>query len=110
MNYNLFIFYQLTTNKEEPVLKSIQSLGNITRLGNGFWYVNGNTGAEEALKRISSWMTQQDSALVVDAANNEVFWYNLDDTRAQRIRQNWDMGLGVDQGNEEEEKEAPKAH
>jgi len=70
---NLFISYQLDEAEKnlEQVDKAIASLGNSTKLHNGCWYVN--------------------SPENVDASNNETTWFNLEDKRAQRVRQNWKM-------------------
>ena len=106
MNHNLFIYYNMVTAYEDAVIKAIQSLGNVTRLGNGFWYINASVNASEALKRVASRMTNKDSAIIIDSTNNQTLWFNLDEAQAQRIRQNWDMPLGQSpktaDGNEQE--------
>ncbi|NVJ62222.1 MAG: hypothetical protein HWE27_17680 [Gammaproteobacteria bacterium] len=96
MNINLFVYYQLSTSNERPFLNSIQKLGNVTRIGNGFWYVNSFKTASEALKILASWASEKDTIVVIDAASNECVWFNLDKTQAQRIRQNWNMPLAVE--------------
>lgn len=93
MGHNLFIFYQLNAANISDVERAVKSLGNTTPVFSGMWYVNASENAEEALKRISSWMTEKDHLLVVDSATNTALWYNLDETLAQRIRQNWHMDL-----------------
>ena len=104
MGHNLFIYYRLDqTNKQAKVDRAIASLGNSTDLFPGLWYVNGTEDAQEALKRISSWMTDRDRLVVVDAANDICLWFNLDEKRAQRIRQNWRMDLALKKEPESEE-------
>lgn len=101
MGHNLFINYQLNSqSKRADIERAITSLGNSTQLFSGLWYINATEDAQEALKRISSWMTEKDQLLVVDAATNQCLWFNLDEKLAQRIRQNWRMDISRD-------KEAP---
>jgi predicted proteasome-type protease len=114
MNFNLFIQYNILAANEKVLINSIQKLGNVTRIDNGFWYVNSTVDANEAIKRLASWVTDKDRVMVIDASNNQVFWYNLDDVKAQRIRQNWTMALGAQpntlSGNEAQEAEEETTH
>lgn len=93
MGHNLFIFYELNAANIADVERAVKSLGNSTPIFSGVWYVNGIENAEEAIKRISSWMTDKDHLLVVDSASDIALWYNLDEVTAQRIRQNWRMDI-----------------
>jgi hypothetical protein len=90
---NLFISYQLNESEKnlEQVDKAIESLGNSTKLHNNCWYVNSPENAADAIKRVSRFLTEEDTLVVSDASNNETTWFNLEDKRAQRVRQNWKM-------------------
>ena len=90
---NLFISYKLndTALNLEPVDKAIASLGNSTKLHDTCWYVNSQQTANDAIKRISKNLTEKDVLVVSDTSNNETTWFNLEDKRAQRVRQNWKL-------------------
>lgn len=90
---NLFISYELSDTEKnlEPVDKAIESLGNSTKLHSGCWYVNSPENVADAIKRISQFLTDEDTLIVSDSSNDETTWFNLEDNRAQRVRQNWKM-------------------
>lgn len=90
---NLFISYKLndTSLNLERLDKAIATLGNSTKLHDTCWYVNSPQTASEAIKRISPNLTDKDILIVSDTSNNESTWFNLEDKRAQRVRQNWKM-------------------
>lgn len=90
---NLFISYKLndTSLNLERLDKTIASLGNSTKLHDTCWYVNSPQNASEAMKHISQNLTDKDILIVSDTSNNESTWFNLEDKRAQRVRQNWKM-------------------
>lgn len=90
---NLFISYELSDAEKniESVDKAIESLGNSTKLHQTFWYVNSPENAEKAIKRISRFLSKDDKLVICDASNNETTWFNLDDKRSQRVRQNWKL-------------------
>ena len=90
---NLFISYALDNKEEniEHVDKAIESLGNSTKLHESCWYVNSPENADAAIKRISRFLTEKDTLIVSDTSNDETTWFNLEDKRAQRVRQNWNM-------------------
>jgi len=90
---NLFISYNIN-NKEvesETVDKAIEKLGNSTKIHSGFWYVNSEHSVDKAVKHVSHFLTDKDTLVIADTSNNESTWYNLEDSRAQRISQNWKM-------------------
>jgi hypothetical protein len=90
---NLFISYELNDSKEnlENIDKAIQALGNSTKLHNSCWYVNSPENAENAIKHISRFLTDQDVLIVSDTSNDETTWFNLEEKLEQRVRQNWKM-------------------
>ena len=75
----------------ETVDKAIESLGNSTKLHSNCWYVNSPENVGDAIKRISRFLTEEDTLVVSDTSNDETTWFNLEDKRAQRVRQNWKM-------------------
>lgn len=94
MSNNLFIIYRLDKKTDrDSIERAVHSLGNSTPIFSDAWYVNGIEDAEEAVKRISSWMTDKDHLLVIDSAKDVCLWFNLDEKVARRIQQNWRMDL-----------------
>ncbi len=90
---NLFISFELNDVEENiaPVEKAIESLGNSTKLHNSCWYVNSPENVDDAIKRISKFLKEKDTLIISDTSNDASTWFNLEEKRAQRIRQNWKM-------------------
>ena len=90
---NLFITYHLNSadDKNESVDKAIEQLGNSTKLHPGSWYVNSQHSADKAVKHIRQFLSEDDTLIIADTSNDESTWFNLEDSRAQRVRQNWEM-------------------
>jgi hypothetical protein len=93
MPNNLLISYEIDNDKEreDKVKKSVEMLGNSTPLFSGTWYVNSPHTVNEAVKHVSHFMTDQDKLVILNSSNDECVWYNLSNSQAQRIRQNWKM-------------------
>ncbi len=93
MPNNLLISYEIDSNqeREEKIQKSVEMLGNSTPLFNGTWYVNSQHSLKEAVNHVSHLMTDQDKLVIVDSSKNECVWYNLSESQARRIAQNWKM-------------------
>ena len=90
---NLFISYHLNAPEanQEKVDKAIEMLGNSTRLHPGCWYVNSQHSVDKAIKHMRQVLTEEDTLIIADTSNDESTWFNLEDKRAQRVRQNWKM-------------------
>jgi hypothetical protein len=93
MPNNFIISYEIDNDKEreEKIRKSVEMLGNSTPLFSGTWYVNSKHNLAEAVKHVSHLMTDQDKLIISDSSNNECMWYNLPESHARRIAQNWKM-------------------
>ncbi|EHR7860902.1 hypothetical protein ACWLRU_003050 [Vibrio parahaemolyticus] len=91
MGNNLFIMYDLNTPNQEytKVIDEIKSLGDWASVQRSTWYVNTAISASDAAQRISKVMDPTDTLLVVDALNNESYWYNLSDEVANHIKHFW---------------------
>lgn len=90
---NLFISFQLNNpdTNNDTIEQFVASLGNSTNLFSGCWYVNSPLSASDAIKKISRLLSKEDVLVIADTNNNEGTWFNLEEKRAQRIRQNWRM-------------------
>jgi len=93
MPNNLFFSVELSEpeDRQEKVNKAIQSLGNATPLTELSWYVNSPLSAQDAVKRISGLLTDSDVLVVADTTNDESVWFNLSESKARRVAQNWKM-------------------
>lgn len=93
MPNNLFITYEVAnhTESKERLDQAIQSFGNSTPLLSNAWYVNSPLSAEEAVRRLSNLLTEEDSLVIADTSNNESTWFNMPEKKARRIVQNWKM-------------------
>lgn len=96
MPNNLFITYEVaehtdSAERREQIEQVVQSFGNSTPLFGNSWYVNAPMSAEEAVRRLSRFLTEEDSVVIADTSNNESTWFNLPEKRARRIVQNWKM-------------------
>ncbi len=90
---NLFISFELNDIEDNitTVEKAIESLGNSTKLHNSCWYVNSPENVDDAIKRISKFLKKEDTLIISDTSNDASTWFNLEENRARRIRQNWEM-------------------
>ncbi|EIO3706680.1 TPA: hypothetical protein ACRZZH_005110 [Vibrio harveyi] len=93
MANNLFVSYDLISPNQDysKVIDKIKSLGDWASVQRSTWYVNTNTSAADAAQQIYSAMDPNDILLVVDAANNEAYWYNLSDEVANHIQNFWNQ-------------------
>lgn len=91
MANNLFISYDLYNPGQnyEKVAEAIKSLGTWAKVQKSFWYVKSNYTASKAAEIVWAAMDRNDSLIVVDATNNNCFWYNLDPQVAQFIKDQW---------------------
>jgi len=53
--------------------------------------VNSPLSAQDAVKRISGLLTDSDVLVVADTTNDESVWFNLSESKARRVAQNWKM-------------------
>jgi hypothetical protein len=93
MPNNLFFTYELSPQRESKAAldQAIQNLGNATPLTDSSWYVNSPLKANDAIKRLSGLLTDEDSLVIADTTNDESAWFNLPDIKARRVNQNWRM-------------------
>ncbi|BEA38938.1 TPA: hypothetical protein ACGJO3_000961 [Escherichia coli] len=90
MANNLFITYDLIKTKDyAAVHAAIKTLGNWAKATESNWYVNSVYSVENAAKIVKAAMDNDDRLIVVDATNNNAYWYNLPDEVAARIRAEW---------------------
>lgn len=91
MANNLFISYDLRSPGQgyTRVIEAIKELGPWAKVQESVWYVNASMTAEFAAKRVWSEMDANDRLIVVDATNNDAYWYNLTDSVAKHMQSNW---------------------
>lgn len=93
MANNLFISYDLSYPGQhyERVSDAIQKLGSWAKVQKSFWYINSPHSAEYVAKQIWASMDSNDSLIVVDASNNDAYWYNLNSDVSQYLQSQWRM-------------------
>ncbi len=91
MANNLFISYDLNTPGQDysKVIETIKSLGYWAKVHKSVWYVNANLSAEQAAKKLWPGMDKNDSLIVIDASNNDAFWYNLSEQISKHMQEQW---------------------
>lgn len=91
MANNLFISYDLYSPGQDysSAIEEIKSLGNWAKVHKSFWYVNSSLTAEQAAKRVWAKMDSNDSLIVVNATDNDAYWYNLSEEVSRHIQEQW---------------------
>jgi len=91
MANNLHISYDLYEPGQsyEAVAEAIKALGTWAKVHQSFWYANSNFSAQQAAERVRAAMDSNDKLYVVDATNNDAYWYNLGDEASEFIRNHW---------------------
>ncbi|NKC21125.1 hypothetical protein KIJ96_20310 (plasmid) [Pseudoalteromonas piscicida] len=91
MSNNLFISYDLNSPGQdyEKVIEKIKSLGSWAKVQKSLWFVSSSFTPELAAKSIWSVMDNNDSLIVVDAKNNDAYWFNLSDEVSKHIQNHW---------------------
>ncbi|MGP6424594.1 MULTISPECIES: hypothetical protein [unclassified Pseudomonas] len=91
MANNLFISYDLRSPGQSysRVIEAIKSLGPWAKVQESVWYVNAALTAEFAAKHVRAEMDENDRLIVVDASNNDAYWFNLTESVAKHMQNNW---------------------
>jgi hypothetical protein len=91
MSNNLIVSYDLNVvgQNYSAVIDAIKSLGSWTKIQQSVWYVDSPLTAELAAKKVNTYMDRNDSLIVLDATNNDAFWYNLSDVVSKQIQGHW---------------------
>lgn len=91
MSNNLLVSYDLNASGQnyDAVINVIKSLGNWAKIQKSVWYVNSSFNAELAAKKVYASMDNNDSLIVLDASNNDAYWYNLSDEVGLYIQRHW---------------------
>ncbi|NKQ09215.1 hypothetical protein [Pseudomonas sp. SST3] len=91
MANNLFISYDLNAAGKDysKVISAIEALGNCVKVQKSFWYVNSSLSCEQAANRIWAAMDANDSLVVIDATNNDAYWYNISAVSSKHIQDHW---------------------
>ncbi|NNT93892.1 hypothetical protein [Stutzerimonas nitrititolerans] len=91
MANNLFVSYDLNTPGKDysKVIDAIKALGSWAKVQKSFWYVNSSLNAEQAASRVWAAMDSNDSLIVIDATQNDAYWYNVLPEVAKHMQDNW---------------------
>lgn len=91
MANNLFISYDLYEPGKDygTIGSTIKQLGSWAKVQKSFWYVKSNYTAKQAAEHVRRSMDTNDSLIVVDASNNEAYWYNLSPEVARFLSEKW---------------------
>jgi len=91
MANNLFVSYDLFSSGQnyEKVAEAIKALGTWAKVQQSFWYVSSAYSGKQAADKVWAVMDKNDSLIVVDASNNDAYWYNLDPKVSKFIQDKW---------------------
>src|SRR5262245_53837897 len=94
---NLFVTYDLNAPGQnyDKVEQAIKSLGSWAKVQYSFWYVKSGYNASQAAEIVRRAQDHNDSLIVVDATNNDAYWYNLKPEVSKFIQQNWQQRAGA---------------
>lgn len=88
---NLFVSYDLHTPGQgyEAVIGEIKKHGSWAKIHYSLFYLKSNETAEQVAKAVRAKMDANDKLLVIDAKNNDAYWYNLTDEVSKFLKDNW---------------------
>jgi hypothetical protein len=88
---NLLISYDLMSPGQnyEAVAEAIKKLGSWAKVHYSFWYVKSAYSPSEAAKIVRAAQDQNDSLIIVDATNNNAYWYNLKPEVSEFLKNQW---------------------
>lgn len=91
MANNLFISYDLNSPHKDysAVIDAIKELGPWASVQKSVWYVSAELTSEEAAKIIREKQDFNDSLIVIDASNNDAYWFNVPDEVSKHIQNHW---------------------
>ena len=91
MANNLFISYDLLSpgQQYEKVIDAIKTLGSWAKVEKSLWYVNSSLSAKSAAMKVYAAMDSNDILIVIDATNNDAYWYNLETEVSSHIQGQW---------------------
>lgn len=91
MAHNLFISYDLYMPGQgyDRIIDLIKQLGPWAKVQKSLWYVSSNRSAEEAAKFLRTAIDNNDALIVVDASNNNAYWYSSDQAVTKQMVDHW---------------------
>lgn len=91
MANNLFVSYDLYNPGKDyaSVIEAVKDLGSWVKVHKSVWYVNSSLTAEQAAKKIWATMDANDSLIVVDATQNNAYWFNIPDAASKHMQDQW---------------------
>lgn len=91
MAHNLFISYDLNVSGQNysRIIDLIKELGPWAKVQRSLWYVKSNRSAEDAARYLRSVIDNNDALIVIDASNNNAYWYSHDSEVSQHMIDHW---------------------
>ena len=91
MANNLFISYDLNSPGQnyEKLIAAMKTLGPWAKLQQSFWYVNSALDAAAAANKLREFTDSNDYLVVVDATNNNAYWFNCIEPVSNQLKEQW---------------------
>lgn len=91
MANNLFVSYDLHTPGQnyEAVIEEIKNHGSWAKIHYSLFYLSSSESAEQVAKAVWLKMDFNDRLIVVDASNNDAYWFKLEDKVSDFLQNHW---------------------
>lgn len=91
MASNLIVSYDLYSPGKDysKVIEAIKALGSWAKVHKSVWYIKSSLTCEQAARYVWATMDANDSLMVVDATNNDAYWFNLNDDVSKHMQEQW---------------------
>lgn len=93
MANNLFVSYDLHTPGQnyEAVIEEIKKQGSWAKVHYSLFYLSSSKTAEQVATAVWATMDKNDRLIVVDATQNNSYWYNLPDKVSEFLKEKWHL-------------------
>lgn len=92
---NLFVSYDLHSPGQnyDTVIKTIKSLGDWAHIHESYWYLKSQWNAQQVAETIWTRMDKNDSLMIIDACNNDCYWFNLPQEVENLLQSRWNATI-----------------
>jgi hypothetical protein len=73
----------------DRVIAAVKNLGTWAHVQKSLWYISTSMTSEMAAAHVWAAMDGDDSLIVVDASNNDAYWYNLKPDVGPFLQSHW---------------------